>query len=82
MSIDLDQVKQTIKQLTTKRDALDNERRELQFKLDKLEQEKSQLEPQILEMFGTLEREPLLAKMAELEQQAQQVLQECESLGI
>lgn len=78
MPIDLEQVKATIKQLKAKKETLENERRELKFQLDKLEQEKQELEPQVLETFGTLDRDALLAKVADLEQEAQSLLKQAE----
>lgn len=78
MSVDLEQVKATIRQLKTKREALENERRELKFQLDKLEKEKAELEPQIVETFGTTDRDTLLAKVAELEQEAESLLKQAE----
>ena len=80
MAVDLDKVKQTIKALQQRKDALDNERRELEFQLDKLQKEKDELEPQIIEQFGTTEREPLLAKLSELESEVNAILNEAEAL--
>lgn len=80
MPVDIEQVKATIKQLKTKREALENERRELKFQLDKLEKEKTELEPQIVETFGTTDRDVLLAKVAELEKEAESLLSQAVSV--
>lgn len=78
--IDITQVKQTIKTLQQKREKLEDERRELKFQLDKLQKEKVELEPQIREQFGTTDREPLLAKMQELETEVSELIKQAEAM--
>lgn len=80
MAVDIEALKKTIKALNDKKAKVENEKRELEFQLNKLRQEKQELEPKIQEIFGTTDKEALLAKLAELEQEVGQIMQKANEL--
>lgn len=80
LAVDIDALKKTIKALNDKKAKIENEKRELEFQLNKLRQEKQELEPKIQEIFGTTDKEALLAKLAELELEVGEIMQKAENL--
>lgn len=80
LAVDIDALKKTIKALNDKKAKIENEKRELEFQLNKLRQEKQELEPKIQEIFGTTDKEALLAKLAELELEVGEIMQKAEAL--
>lgn len=80
LAVDIDALKKTIKALNDKKAKIENEKMELEFQLNKLRQEKQELEPKIQEIFGTTDKEALLAKLAELELEVGEIMQKAEAL--
>lgn len=80
LAVDIDALKKTIKALNDKKAKIENEKRELEFQLNKLRQEKQELEPKIQEIFGTTDKEALLAKLAELELEVGEIMQKANEL--
>lgn len=79
--LDLELIKQQIKALTEKKNELEDERRQIKFELDKAETQVQELEPKILELFGTTDLTKLETKLSELSIEAQQILDEIESIN-
>lgn len=77
---DLEGIKQKIKELTDKKHKLDDEKRQIKFDLDKAQQQVQELEPKILEMFGTTDLDKLEAKLKEMSEIADNIINQINSL--
>ena len=77
--MDITSVKQTIQKLKSTKQELEDKKRELQFAIDKATEELEELEPKILETFGTTDTAELEQKLKELESEAQEIISEFES---
>lgn len=76
--MDLDKVQKTIKQLSAKKNELEEQRRELKFKLEKANEELASLETQVQEVFGTTDVTELEAILENLTKEAETILKEIE----
>lgn len=77
---DLESIKKTIKALTDKKAELEDKKRELKFEISKAEEQLQELEPKILELFGTTDIDKLEKTLADLSKEAESILSEIDEL--
>lgn len=76
------ELENTIKKLQSLKDTLDSKRRDMEYRLSKIDAEIAQLEPQIIERFNTTDIAQLEQKLSEIQSKAKDLIAEIESSQI
>ena len=76
------ELERTIKKLQTIKDSLDTQRRDMEYRLSKIDAEMAQLEPQIIERFNTTDIAQLEKILSEIQSKANDLIAEIESSKI
>lgn len=72
------ELERTIKKLQIIRDSLDTQRRDMEYRLSKIDAEIAQLEPQIIERFNTTDIAQLEKRLGEIQAKANDLIAEIE----
>lgn len=77
---DTDNTQKTIKELSELRDKLNDKKRDCEFRLGKLKEERDELKQKIYELFGEISDDELKQKYKELEKECQVLLEEAQQI--
>lgn len=75
-----DDIKRAVKELTERKKLLDKQKQEMEFHLEKFNEELSELEPKIQELFGTTDKQKLDEILQNLHQEAERIIKEADEV--